>query len=95
MSGMGWTVCASILGINPAPRQAMLDSWMPHKHIPNAAGTIVLDQQHDWPLVDAEIFGGEPLLAWVEGVFESVGTPRSASDRRRICAAGLPTIRAA
>src|SRR5215471_8467047 len=57
--------------------QAALNRHMLHKHMPNTACTVVLDHEHDWPLIDSEIIGSEPLLCGIKGVFETVWPPES------------------
>src|SRR5712691_2137602 len=59
----------------PSTLQAALDSRMLHKHVPNTACAGVLDHEHNWPLINSELIGSEPLLRGVEGVFETVWTP--------------------
>jgi hypothetical protein len=59
----------------PGTLQPALDRRLLHKHVPNTARPGVLQHEHQGPLVNAQVIGGEPLLTGVEGVFEPVGPP--------------------
>jgi len=73
--GDGWAIVRWCHRCKPSSLQTALDRCMLHKHMPNTACTVVLDHEHDWPLIDSEVIGGEPLLCGVEGIFETVWTP--------------------
>ena len=56
-------------------REAALEVRTLHHARPHSGVPVVLDHEHDRPLIDGEVIGGEPLLRGVEGVFETVWTP--------------------
>src|SRR5439155_17681165 len=52
-----------------------LDFRIFHEETPHSLGAVVLDHNHDGPLIDAQLIRTVPIVSKVESVFKAVSRP--------------------